>query len=109
MRYNAAVSDVWSYPGMIPAFIVVIAIQVLSLAMLWAVLTMFSRVRLGQRKFFCSIYGLSADHARDIEAPLEDLRHHWREYPVLSWIYIIFTIVITVTSTLIFFFQPHVL
>lgn len=109
LRYNGAVFDSLSMPGMIPALLIVLAIHICSLAVLWAVLVMFGRVRLGQRRFFCSVYGLSHERAHDIDPPIEDLRRHWREYPVLSWVYIISTIVITVTTTLIFFFQPHVL
>jgi len=86
----------FSTPGMVSVFIVVVILEILSVAFLGVAVLEFRAIRHRHVKFFHAFEGgTDADTERTARTIL--------------WVYILMTIIVTIVTVLIFVFQPHLL
>jgi hypothetical protein len=80
--------------------IVLLALHMVSLLTMGVVVLAYRQLETRQKDFYASIIG-----SHDMP-PI--VRRHWVHQRIIVWCYVIITIVITVASTALFVFQPHV-
>ena len=84
-------------PGMTAVFVVVMLVEAASLSLLWLVTHEFRK--------------MCARHARLFEAISDDGQHKKTEKHqwIIFWVYIISTFVISIVTTSLFLFEPHII
>ncbi len=87
----------FSTPGMLSVFVIVIVMEILSLGYLGITIVEFMMLRRRHASFFQSI-GSDGNGAHVERAPT-----------VILWIYIAVSLIVTIVTIVLFLFQPHLI